>query len=1161
VATEDRRRVSVLFIDMVDFTPYAERSDPELVRRLQDTFYRTFRRVVDQYGGVVEKYIGDAGMALFGAPVATETDALRCVRAGLELQRALAGPDSEPTGRLRFRVGVATGEALVDVAAARNGGQAILAGDVVPIAARLQSVAPAGGVLVCGQTHAMTAAAIRYAERPPVTLRGRTSPTEVWLALAPVHRQHGDTEPDATPLVEREDELNLLAGALRRVVRDRTPQLVTIFGQAGIGKSRLVRELRRRAAQLVAAGAPRDGGDPGGPPDPVAAPMVWHTGHCPPFGENVTYAGLADIVKAEAGILETDPADTAGERLRAAVRALVPGPEADRLVDALGPLVGLPGASLPADEEEAQPAEEAESAWRRFLVAMAARSPTVLVFEDLHWADESMLRFIELLAAAARDVPLLVLGTARPELIDRDATWAGTITGSLTITLPPLRSSGMTALYRHMLGQAAFAADLLRPLVELADGNPLYAQEYVRMLVERGAVPPAALGGSAPGADLPMPDSVQAVIANRVDLLEPADRAVLQAAAVVGMQFWPGAVAAALGRPAGSVERSLRRLEQREFIAEQLESSMAGQSEFRFRHVLVRDVCYQRLPRTERIARHERTADWLDTRSPRRGTDLAEVLAHHRWAAHEIARSLDLPAQRYAPAARRALFLAARRAYALHALDSAASYTARALAMLDPRPDRAAEPLPDGRPDLDRGPDGRPAAGAAAPDPVESERLRLELLATELAFYQDRAGFLAGGGTEQLRALAERLTTVAGRGHDHECAGDAARAWTLLGQAAMLRGDREAALGFLGRAVAQFGPLPDSAAKVDAHAELGRLHVLNYECEPAIAAAGTAAAIAGRLGLVEAQTNARITIATARYESGDPAGLAELREVTRFCRDHRLLALRRATRNLAHMVREEGDWLQSEELLAESRRLDGPGSHNVLTDYAGDAMRAYFNGDLNALAAATADPETPWQEVRGLRAFVRALRDDPGATVDAVAALAAGRGSGFHRPLWAMLATTALCRALLGYRAEAAELLAELTGEWRKVAVIASGEWVSKAAHAAALAGPEPAEALRAPLAELRHHTRWSEAALRTVTAPVTLAAGQPAEAGEEYLAAADIHGRTPAVTDRMLVLALAAAAFTRAGDADRAGPALAEVRAFADRNATPGLLRIARGG
>lgn len=769
---EDRRRVSVLFVDLIDFTPYVERADPELVRGMQTGFFSAARRVVGQYGGVVEKYIGDAVMALFGAPVATETDALRCVRAGLELQRVLTRFTPTGADSLHFRVGVATGEALVDVAAARDGGQAIVAGDVVNTASRMQSVAPSGGVLVCGATHALTREAIRYSEQPPVTLRGRSTTTEVWLALSPVRRQPTDRQPDVTPLIDREHELGMLVNALHRSLRDRRPQVVTVFGRAGLGKSRLVRELYRHVDRLV------------------DEPLTWRIGRCPPFGENVAFAALADIVKSEAGILDTDPASTAAQRLASAVGELVGPGERQRLVDALRPLVGLSGTPLPA--------EETESAWRRFLLALATRRPTVLVFEDLHWADDAMLRFVELLGTAARDVPLLLLCTARPELVDRDPSWAGTITGSVTITLPPLRDTGIAALYAHMFGRAAFSADMLTPLVEVAGGNPLYAHEYVRMLIEQGALRQSVRGWSLEKhLDLPMPESVHAVIANRIDLLDAKERTVLLAAAVVGVQFWPGAVAAALGQPVESVERALRRLEQRDFVHEQAASTMAGQPEYRFRHVLVRDVCYQRLPRTERVARHERTAQWLDMLSQSRDTDLAEVLAHHRWAAHEIARTLGMEIDRFAGAARAALHRAARRAYALHSLDAAANHAGRALGLADDS------------------------------DPLD--RLQLELLSTEISFYRDGNAFLSGGGPEQVQALADRLLAHG----DDACA---ARAWTLLGQAAWLRADRAAALACLDRAVQLFAPLPDSPQKADAYAELGRLHMLNYERDPAVAA-------------------------------------------------------------------------------------------------------------------------------------------------------------------------------------------------------------------------------------------------------------------------------------------------------------------------------------
>lgn len=1116
---EERRRVSVLFIDLVDFTPYVERADPELVRSMQRAFFSAARRVIGQYGGVVEKYIGDAVMALFGAPVATETDPLRCVRAALELQRVLARFAPTGSGGMQFRVGVATGEAIVDLTAARDGGQAIAAGDVVNTASRIQSTAPPGGVLVCAATHALTSSTINYEQQPPALLRGRSTPTEVWLALAPVQRQAVGHEPDATPLVDREHELGLLINALHRTLQERMPQLVTVFGRAGIGKSRLVRELFRHAERLI------------------DQPVTWRTGHCPPFGENVTVAALADIVKAETGILDTDTAVSAEARLTETVRDLVDPGEVDRLVDALRPLVGLPG--RPARLTGA--AEEAESAWRRFLVAVAARRPTVLVFEDVHWADERMRRVIELLGASARDVPLLVLCTARPELVDRDPSWAGTIGGSLTITLPPLRSTGITTLISHLFSTAAFSADLLSPLIELADGNPLYAQEYVRMLIERGAVRQGgrgwtldATGSGGPGPDLPMPDSVHAVIANRIDLLEAADRSVLLAASVVGTNFWPGAVAAALGRPVEVVERSLRRLVQREFVHELAGSTMAGQSELRFRHVLVRDVCYRRLPRTERVARHERTADWLDALSQSRDTDLAEVLAHHRWSAYEISRDLGMDVTSRAPAAADALHRAARRAYALHALDAAAAHVGRALALL------SADPA---------------AAG-------ESQRLELELFGTEISFYRDRDEFLGAGGPEQLAALAGQLEA---RGEP----GSAARAWTLLGQAAWIRADREGALTNVDRAVALFDPLPDSPEKADAYAELGRLHMLNYERDAAIAAADAAARIAQRLGLTEVMANARITAGIARYQAGDRTGLAELEEAYQFCRTHQLLAVRRAAQNLAYAVLEEGDPGRSSALLAESqdRVLVG---QNLTPTFSDEVQNAYFAGEFDRLLAAAdafaAAESGSWDlQVRGMRGCFRLLRGEPlpgPAHCDDIAELLGiARGTGFHRPLWVALGNAALCRALQGQCKEAVELLAELAEARSRVPALVSGHWSAAAAVAAALCGRPAALVVQRILAQGGNLTAWGRAALYTVDAVVADADGAHGRAADLYVEAAQLYARMPNTTERMLCLALAAGALTRDGRTEHADRLLAEVRAFAIRNRAPGLLRLTHPG
>jgi class 3 adenylate cyclase len=1093
----------VLFVDLIDFTPYVERADPELVRELQKGFFATARQVIGQYGGVVEKYIGDAVMALFGAPVATETDAVRCVRAGLELQRVLAryaGGDREAERSLRFRVGVATGEAIVDVAAARDGGQAIVAGDVVNTASRLQSLAPPGGVLICGITYALAKSSIRCASQPPVTLRGRSTPTEVWLALAPLRRNHPDRDPGSTPLVNRTHELSLLVNALHRGLRERTPQLVTVLGHAGIGKSRLVHELFQHTEQLF------------------DAPVAWRTGRCPPFGENVTYAALADIVKAQAGILDTDSAETASQRLGAALRELVSDTEAARLADALSPLVGLPGSNLAADETE--------SAWRRFVVALAAHRPTVLVFEDLHWADESMVRFVERLGASVRDVPLLLLCTARPELLEREPSWAGAVAGSVTITLPPLRDNEIATMYANLLGKATFPAGMLDPLVELADGNPLYALEYTRMLAEQGSLRPSE---ALTSRQLPMPDSVHAVIANRVDLLDAADRAVLQAASVVGMQFWPGAVAAAMGgRPSDAIERSLRRLEQRDLIHEQAASTMAGQTEFRFGHVLVRDVCYQRLPRTERVARHELTADWLDTVAADRDTDLAEVVAHHRYTAHEIARTLGLEKARYAEPARDALHRAARRTYALHALEPAAAHAGRALALCDEH----TEPL---------------------------ERLRIELLATEIAFYAGTEAFLNSGGAEQLVALAERLYAAGDQA-------SAARAWTLRGQAAWLRADRLDALSCLDRAVELFDELPDGAQKAEAYAELGRLHMLNMEIEPAIAAASAAAEIADRLGLVEMATNARITIGATRYQSGDRGGLLELRSALEFCRERGLLALRRAVQNVAWAMREEGDWTGSDAIMTENRPVV-PGGHNLATGYSDVVQRSYFTGDwprlLGAAEAAIASPGGEWDiQARGICAWIRMLRAEPDeacADPDEVDdLLVAGRRSGFYRLQWTALGHGALCRALQGRLTDAEALVVELAKTWRDVRAIVSGEWIDAAAHAAFLSGRVAAVTIRDMLADVPHRTPWVEAALRTVTGALAFADEDYARAADMHQAAAEIYGEIPNLSARILSVAWTVRSLRRVDGSEGVEPWGTDLEEFATKAETPRLIDLA---
>lgn len=1111
-AQEDRRRVSVLFIDVVSFTSFVERSDPEQVRSMQTAFFDAVRRVIGKYKGRVEKYIGDAVMALFGAPVTTEMQVAACVSAALELQRTLRRAELDRGLSFGFRIGIATGEALVNTAVAHDGGQAIATGDVINTASRLQSAAPVGGVLVDGATHAATANVFRYERRDPVTLRGHSTPTELWVPTELLRRRIADRELDDTPLVNRVHELSLLTGALNRMLDERSPQLVTLFGRAGIGKSRLVRELFRYM----------DGRSD--------ITVRWRTGHCPPFGENVTYAAFADIVKAEASIRDSDDADTARGRLRETVGRLVPPAEADRLANALGPLVGLAGESLLA--------EDTESAWRRFVVAMAAHRPTVLVVEDLHWADQTMINFVERLGAVVRDIPLLLLCTSRPELLEHEPAWAAAIAGSQTISLSAMNDQHIANVYASLFGRASFPAEILGRLVELAGGNPLYAHEYFRMLLEQGSLRRADPDTGA-ADEHAIPDNVQAVIANRLDLLDAEDRSVLQAASVLGIALWPDAVASTLHRPVASVERALRRLEQRDMVREQPESSRQGQTEYRFSHVLVRDVCYQRLPRRVRVDAHRRAADWYETTGGR-SDEAAEVVANHRYWAHEIARTLNLDTRPYAPAARRALRQAARRAYALHALEVAAGHVDRALWLFDPEP---TDPEP-----TDAKPTGRDAA-------ADLERYELELFQAELAFVRDHDTFVAGGGLATLAQLAERFVAAGDTGA-------AARAWTLRGQAAWVTADRTVAADSMHRAIGYFGELPDSDAKATAYAELARLRLSSDEHQGATEAAGTAADIAERLGLIDVRASAMTTIGCSRYLAGDVGGLDTLREALDLCRRYKLPSLRRVAQNLGTFLQEEGELNASDALLAESELVNVGDSHSVILNYTAEAHRAFLAGDWNAtLAANEALRDTPsgaWDLQSRLQSvWLRALRDQTadGDVAEVREVVRLGRESGFARLELQVLGQAIFCHALLGNADEADGLSTALVERWRPIRSVPSGSWTGAAGHAAAVLGAgRTADLLHDLLSAAPRQTPWVRAARHSAAGART---GEPVPAAAEHAAAARLYRRIGSRSDQILALAAAVRSYRRAGDTDHLDECLRELRPFTAANHAPRLLGL----
>src|SRR5437763_6849558 len=448
---EERKVVTILFTDLVGPTARAEGLDPEDVRATLSAYYAQLRAELERHGGTVEKFIGDAVMAIFGAPVSHEDDPERAVRAALAIRDSIGE-------ELQIRTAVNTGVALVALGARAVEGEGMVSGDVVNTAARLQSAAPVNGILVGEGTYRATRHAIEYQDAPSVEAKGKSEPVKVWEAVAARSRFGSDVEQKLrTPLVGRERERGLLADSFQRARTEQSAQLVTLVGVPGIGKSRLVAAL----FQIPAADEEI---------------ISWRQGRSLPYGERVSFWALGEIVKAHAGILESDDTATAEEKLAAMVEALSEDErEREWLARHTRPLVGLEGA-------ERTEREEAFAAWRRLLEAAAEQRPLVLVFEDLHWADDGLLDFVDHLADWATTVPLLIVGTARPELLDRRPGWGGGKRNALTLSIGALTDDETAQLLQRLLDRAVLDADAQQAVLQCAEGNPLYAEEYAQML-------------------------------------------------------------------------------------------------------------------------------------------------------------------------------------------------------------------------------------------------------------------------------------------------------------------------------------------------------------------------------------------------------------------------------------------------------------------------------------------------------------------------------------------------------------------------------------------------------------------------------------------------------------------------------------------------------
>jgi class 3 adenylate cyclase/tetratricopeptide (TPR) repeat protein len=831
-ARAERKVVTVLFCDLVGSTARAERLDPEDVRALLSRYHERVRSELERFGGTVEKFIGDAVMALFGAPVAHEDDAERAVRSALAIREW-----AEDETDLQVRIGITTGEALITLGADPRAGEGMAAGDVVNTAARLQSGARTNGIVVDETTFRATRDRVDYHDAGRVEAKGKAEPVAVWEPVEARSRVEVE-RPARAELIGREGELDTLVDALKRVKREREPQLVTLVGVPGIGKSRLVYELYRSIEES----------------DEL---VYWRRGRSLPYGEGVSLWALGEIVKAQAGILESDPASVAGEKIRSVAEMLLDSAEVGWVSGHLAALVGAASDGEVGRDQR----EEAFAAWRRFLEALAVQRPTVLVFEDLHWADEAMLDFVDDLFEWSAGVPLLVLCTARPELLDRRPAWSGGKVNATTLLLSPLSDGETARLVHALLGSSVLPAELQARVLERAGGNPLYAEEFIR-LAEEGR----------PDAELP--ESVQGIVAARLDLLPTNEKKLLQDAAVAGRTFWVGELAAIGDSERREIEGALRGLTRREFVQRERRPLVAGETQYVFRHALVREVAYGQIPRGDRADKHRRAAEWIESLG--RTEHHAEMLAHHYLSALEYARAAGADVTALADAARHALRDAGDRALAVHAHDAAIRYYEAAL-----------EHWPE----------------------------------HDLAYPR----LLFSFGTALQRANDRRAEPTLGRAAELLAGTDrerAAEAHALLAEDAWDRGDRARVDRHLAEAHALVREAPPSPSVARVLADISRFRMLASDNGGAMAAGREALAIAEELDLDEVRASALNTMGSARLRQQDLQALDDLERSVEIAVAIGSPEAARGYNNLAIAVHDVlGDLERSRTLRAEAVRI------------------------------------------------------------------------------------------------------------------------------------------------------------------------------------------------------------------------------------------------
>jgi class 3 adenylate cyclase/tetratricopeptide (TPR) repeat protein len=848
-ATEaERRLVSVLFADLVGFTTLSERRDAEDVRELLTRYFDTARRLVGRYGGVVEKFIGDAVMAVWGTPTAQEDDAERAVRAALDLVEAVAALGMEVEAPdLRARAGVLTGEAAVTVGAE---GQGMVAGDLVNTASRVQAAAEPGTVLVGEATRRASQAAVIYEHAGAHALKGKAELVPLWRALRVVAGRGGAQRSVGleAPFVGRERELRLVKELFHTTAEERRAQLVSVVGIAGIGKSRLAWEFFKYI-------------------DGLQETVWWHRGRCLAYGEGVTYWALAEMVRGRATILEGEEPETAVVKLTKAVEQHVPDPEERQWVEPrLAHLLGL-------EERATRDPEDLFGAWRLFFERLSEQQPTVLVFEDLQWADAALLDFIEYLLDWSRNHPLFVVTLARPELADRRPGWGAAKRGATSLYLEPLPQGAMRKLLSGLV--PGLPTTLQNQILERAEGVPLYAVETVRMLLDRGLLSRAGSQYRMTAAieTLEVPETLHALIAARLDSLTAVERRLLQDAAVLGKTFTSRSLAALGGLSEPQLEPLLTGLIRKELLSIQADPRSPERGQYGFVQELVRTVAYTTLARKDRAARHLAVAAWLETSWSAKPEEIVEVVAAHYLEAWQATPDAT-DGQELKAKARDMLVQAGERVAALAASEEAQRYFEQAAELTD-------QPL-----------------------------RRAELL--------ERAGEMAWTGQRGEAAAArfgQAIAVFESQGRTHP----AARVSARLAEVDLVAGHLERAVERMGAAFQVLAAEEPDEDLATLAAELGRMHLLKGEFDVATERIEVALDIAESLWLPEVLSQALNTKgAVAQVQGRSEEALALVTHALKVALENDLAsAALRAYVNLSDALSRRDRY---EEMLEQDRR-------------------------------------------------------------------------------------------------------------------------------------------------------------------------------------------------------------------------------------------------